>query len=79
MPTRPIIFDENPGLDGPDYVALVIEWDELADDLEQKFRFEPSSLIAEAQPAGLPRTVKIAAGAIGAIALAWVIVRRIRA
>jgi hypothetical protein len=30
---RPPHPDESPGLDGPDYVALVIEWDELADTL----------------------------------------------
>ncbi len=78
MQTRSSIFDENPSLDGPDYVALVIEWDELADDLEQQLRTEPSSLIAEPKPAGFSRTVKIAAGAVGAIALLWV-VRRIRA
>lgn len=79
MPTRSSIFDESPSLEGPDYVALVIEWDELADDLEQKLRSEPSSLIAEAKPAGLSRTVKIAAGAIGAAALVWAVVHRIRA
>jgi hypothetical protein len=30
----PSISDPSPALDGPDYVALVIEWDELADTLE---------------------------------------------
>jgi len=30
---RPPQSDESPGLDGPDYVALVIEWDDLADTL----------------------------------------------
>ena len=80
MPTRSTIFDEeNPSLDGPDYVALVIEWDELADDLEKNLRHDPSSLIAEPKPAGMSRTVKIAAGAIGAIWLVAAIVRRIRA
>jgi hypothetical protein len=79
MPTRSSIFDDNPSIDGPDYVALVIEWDELANDLEEQLRTEPSSLIAEPKPAGLSRTVKIAAGAIGAIALLWVVVHRIRA
>lgn len=79
MPTRSTIFDENPSVDGPDYVALVIEWDELADDLERNLRSEPSSLLAEPKPAGLSRTVKIAAGAIGAILLVAAIVHRIRA
>jgi hypothetical protein len=27
--------EEHPGLDGPDYVTLVIEWDNLADDLQR--------------------------------------------
>ena len=79
MPTESNLFDENPSLDGPDYVALVLEWDELADDLERQLRDEPSSLIAEAKPWRWPRTLTLAAGAIGAIALLWGIVRRRRA
>lgn len=79
MPIQSSIFDENPALDGPDYVALVIEWDELADDLDRQLRNEPSSLIAEPKAPAWPRTLKIAAGAIGAIALVWGIVHRIRA
>jgi hypothetical protein len=80
MPTRSTIFDEeNPSLDGPDYVALVIEWDELADDLERNMRHEPASLRAEPKPEGLSRTVKIAAGAIGAVLLLRAIIHRIRA
>jgi hypothetical protein len=79
MPTQSNIFDENPALDGPDYVALVIEWDELADDLERQLRNEPSSLLAETKPARWPRTVKIAAGAVGGALLLWGIVHRLRA
>jgi hypothetical protein len=30
---HPQLDEETPGLDGPDYVALVIEWDDLADSL----------------------------------------------
>jgi len=30
------IFDEDPGLDGPDYVALVIDWDVTADSIEDE-------------------------------------------
>jgi hypothetical protein len=30
---QPQLDDESPALDGPDYVALVIEWDDLADTL----------------------------------------------
>ncbi len=31
---QPRLDEESPGLDGPDYVALVIEWDDLADSLD---------------------------------------------
>lgn len=27
---------DDPGLEGPDYVSLVIEWDEIADNLEDE-------------------------------------------
>jgi len=30
------IFDEDPGLEGPDYVALVIDWDVTADSIEDE-------------------------------------------
>ncbi len=33
MPNR--TPEEHPGLDGPDYVTLLIEWDGLANDLER--------------------------------------------
>lgn len=79
MPIQSDIFDENPGLDGPDYVALVIEWDELADDLERQLRGDPASLVAEPKAPTWPRTLKIAAGAIGAIVLVWGVVHRLRA
>jgi hypothetical protein len=35
MPGRYGYDEEHPGLDGPDYVTLVIEWDNLADDLQR--------------------------------------------
>src|SRR5688572_8142666 len=31
---RPFPDEESPALDGPDYLALVIEWDDLADSIE---------------------------------------------
>lgn len=80
MSPRSNIFDESPAEDGPDYVALVIEWDDLADDLEQQLRDEPSSLVAEPkreESAG--RTLAIAAGVLGAAVLVWRIVRGARA
>jgi hypothetical protein len=79
MPTQSSFFDEDPALDGPDYVALVIEWDELADDLERQLQNEPASLLAEDKPARWSRTVKIAAGAVGGALLLWGIVHRLRA
>ena len=80
MPTPSSIFDESPSVDGPEYVALVIEWDELADSLEAQLRDEPSSLVAQPKVRSpWLRTLKIAAGALGAAALAWGIVHRLRA
>jgi len=32
---RPRDFERSPGLDGPDYLSLVIEWDQIANDLER--------------------------------------------
>jgi hypothetical protein len=77
MATPSNIFDENPSIEGPDYVALVIEWDEMADDLERQLRDAPSSQIA--QPAiDWSRTLRIAAGVLGAAVL-WRILRGSRA
>jgi hypothetical protein len=70
MPTQSNMFDENPSLDGPDYVALVIEWDELAGDLERQLEGE-DLVVDPKQPARWPRMLGIAAGAVGAAALAW--------
>jgi hypothetical protein len=74
--TQQAFFDENPSLDGPDYVALVIEWDELADNLERQMQTEQAPVI-EAKPARNWRTIGIGAG-IGALAL-WALVHRLRA
>lgn len=79
MTTRSSIFDENPSVDGPDYVALVIEWDELADDLERQLGKDSSSLLAEQKHTDWSRTLKIAAGALGATVLVWRIIHRLRA
>ena len=56
-------FDEDPGIDGPDYVALVIEWpegaaapDEITDEVTRPTR---RTLARE-------RTLRIATGALGA-------------
>jgi hypothetical protein len=75
MATPTNIFDENLPVEGSDYVTLVIEWDELADDLERQLRDAPSSLRAEPRPATeWPRTLKIVAGVLGA-ALLWRLLR----
>ena len=63
------IFDENPSVDGPDYVALVIEWDEIADDLERRLHQPPQPI------SHWPRTLKIAAGVL-AVGVLWRLIRR---
>ena len=78
MPTQSDFFDESPALDGPDYVALVIEWDELADDLERQIRGEQSQLVADAPHRW--RSVGIAAGiTLVAAAAAWGVIHKLRA
>ena len=63
-------FDEEPGLDGPDYVALVIEWDELADQIEEEIAAEPTKPIARPQQLRVGRLVAVAAGVVGVVAFA---------
>lgn len=77
MPTQTDLFDESPPAEGPDYVALVIEWDELAEDLERQLRDEAAA--EEERPARGSRTLVVVAAAIGAIVLVWGIARRLRA
>lgn len=73
-------FVDQPSLDGPEYMSLIIEWDALADDLERKLRHQPGSLTQEVEaPRSWSRTLKIAAGALGVAVLAWRIVRKLRA
>lgn len=70
------LSEDDPGLDGPDYVALVIEWDDQ-DDAE--------TLVEAERPATPPRRTvtsrRIAAvmGALGALLLAAWGIRRLRA
>ncbi len=85
--------DDDPGLDGPDYVALVVEWDEIASDLERQIhgdepeqatssegaaRGERARLAQAVVPKRRARALGIVAGAIGMIALAYFI-HRLRA
>lgn len=68
--------DEVPGLEGPDYVALVIEWADNG---------EPTTVSASAPQAGpssqrvLARKIATVLGALGAVVLAAWGIRRLRA
>jgi hypothetical protein len=64
-------FDEDPGIDGPDYLALVIEWDE--DEVTAVIDTMPSPIAASA------RTLAAAVGALVAIAFATWGIHRLRA
>jgi hypothetical protein len=69
-------YEQTPGLDGPDYVTLVIEWDDEADVATQVHarRLEP---LISASKTG--RTIATAVGAVATIALATWGIRRLRA
>lgn len=72
--------DEDPGLEGPDYLSLVIEWDRIADSIDDEIADAadraPSRSVAIPNPL---RVVAAAAGALGALALAAWGVHRLRA
>ncbi len=71
QPSNP--SEEIPGLEGPDYVALVIEWNDEEE--------EPAALITSSEPAyprGTIRTIAAVVGALGALLLAAWGVRRLR-
>ncbi|HEU0032081.1 MAG TPA: hypothetical protein VFQ53_15715 [Kofleriaceae bacterium] len=84
-------FDDEPGLDGPDYVALVIEWDEIADTIEDEITQKNQlPLAATAEPArpvslgamakhALHSNVGKAIGALAALVIARWGIRRLRA
>ena len=60
--------EENPSLDGPDYVALVIEWEDPDAEVTQEVK-APRALQV---PKALLQVAGTVAGAVGAIALtAW--------
>jgi hypothetical protein len=63
--STPWIPDENPALSGPDYVALVIEWDEIDDQVtqvNQRIRRAPRALF---QVAGAALAAVTALGLVG--------------
>jgi len=63
--------EEDPGLDGPDYVALVIEWEDDAD---------VATIVRHREPSRAPIGRKIAAvvGALAALGIATWGLRRLR-
>ena len=72
----PYAHEDAPGLDGPDYVTLVIEWDEDPDG---------ATLMSAGEPAGpsvahaTGRKVATVVGALAAIVFATWGIRRLRA
>jgi hypothetical protein len=70
--------EDAPGLDGPDYVALVIEWNDTEKDpgvtpTSGEIPFEP------APPVSTARTIAAVLGALGALFVAAWGLRRLRA
>jgi hypothetical protein len=61
-----------PGETGPDYVALVIEWDDLEDNVPEVME-EPLTIRPSAR-----KKLAVGAGALGALLLAAWGVRRLR-
>ncbi len=77
MQKQSIFDDEVHGLDGPDYVALVIEWDGIADDLEnQNVAAVPTAPTAVVGPS--LATIGKVLGALGVLLLAGWGVHRLR-
>jgi hypothetical protein len=66
--------EQAPGLEGPDYVALVIEWNDVEDDASVRVTHtEPAS------SRGTLRTIAAVLGALGALLFAAWGIRRLRA
>ena len=71
QPSYPTAAD--PGLEGPDYVALVIEWNDEEDDSAALVNSPAST-----HPRGTIRTIAAVVGALGALILAAWGIRRLR-
>ena len=71
----PYVREENPGLEGPDYVTLVIEWD---DDSEAVTLVSAQDAL-DSTARSTMRKVAAVVGAIAAIALATWGIRHLRA
>lgn len=65
-------FDEDPGIDGPDYVSLVIEWPEEAATMEVTDEVTHPTRMTRVR--ALTRTLAMhkTAAALGALAVAYV-------
>jgi len=72
------MFDEDPGLEGPDYVALIIDWDATADSIEDELS-ETTQPIRTRQMWRTASMVAGVAGALGVLALAGWGVKRLMA
>jgi hypothetical protein len=70
-------YEEDPGLDGPDYVALVIEWDDLDDD-EEVTAVSSSPRRAAPLSAVMRHPIATAVGALAALAFATWGLRRLQ-
>jgi hypothetical protein len=68
----PYMHEEAPGLEGPDYVTLVIEWDQGSDAPTLVSTMEPS------RPSSVGRTIATLVGALAAIAFATWGMRHLR-
>lgn len=68
----PYTSEDAPGLEGPDYVTLLIEWDDNADE----------AIVSDAEPRRISstgRTIATVVGALVAIAFAAWGIRHLRA
>lgn len=63
--------EQVPGLEGPDYVALVIEWNDEDDE-------DTAQIPGRAYPRSTIRTIAAVVGALGALILAAWGIRRLR-
>jgi hypothetical protein len=68
----PYAREDAPGLEGPDYVTLVIEWNEDSDAATLVSATEPS------RPSSMRRTIATVVGALAAIAFATWGIRHLR-
>lgn len=66
--------EATPGIDGPDYLALIIEWND--EDADTLVGCEP---LAPTRRTSTTRTIAAVVGALGALLLAAWGIRRLRA